>query len=89
MRHILQEWRESLKPYCKNTKTTGRTAHGKRGVREIYTLTLNVVEVKQLTDRISAGSVYYCNISLNEVPVAKTQTKDSNNLVWDEEFVLE
>ncbi|XP_067934605.1 ras GTPase-activating protein 1-like [Watersipora subatra] len=84
-----QRWRDSLKPYCKNTKTTGRTAHGKRGVREIYTLTLKVVEVKHLTDRISQGSVYCCNICLNEVAVAKTQTKDSNNLVWDEEFVLD
>ena len=87
---FVQEWRDALKPYCKNTKTTGRAAQGRRGVKEIFTLIVNVVEAKQISDRISAGTLYYCHINLNDnVPVAKTQAKDCNNLVWDEEFVLE
>lgn len=87
--NIEKEWKEALKPYCKNTKSSGRVPQERRGVREIYTLTINVVEVKHLAEKVSSGSSIYCQINLNDVAVAKTQTKDVNSLVWDEEFILE
>ena len=85
--YLHQRWKEWLKPYCKNTKGASKRSPHRHGFREVFSLSVNIVEAKQLADRISSGSVY-CQLGLNELPVARTQLKESLSPVWDEEFLI-
>ncbi|KAK3098387.1 hypothetical protein FSP39_019002 [Pinctada imbricata] len=83
---LAQKWLQALKPYCVNT-TPVRTQQRSSVLKELRTLTVEVVDARQLLVRVLPHP--YCVVSLNQVKVCRTQVAEGSNPVWEEKFIID
>lgn len=81
-----QDWMKCLQTFCNNLRKPIQTTSNKR-LRQVSSLVLYVEEAHKLP--IKHFTNPYCNISLNNVQVAKTHPREGQNPVFTEEFIFD
>ncbi|CAH1797492.1 unnamed protein product, partial [Owenia fusiformis] len=88
-----QEWISELKPFCVNTKSKKQLTKKQSGasLKEFRSLQVEIIEAQKVP--VKQLSHPYCVLSINDVKVCRTQTKEicanQTSVVWEEEFYLE
>lgn len=83
---LAQEWVQAIKPLCLSQQPKGKHPSFST-VTVIRTLYVSLMEARRLPVKLVPHP--FCVMSLNQVPVSRTQVKCPPDPVWEEDFVLE
>lgn len=74
-----------LQPLCNSSKKDRKSASG-RVLEQTRSLVVNIIDAQRLPRNAPKP---YCLISLDDVSMARSQTVEGSQPVWEEEFKLE